>query len=255
MSSLRRLAHLTLGRRIMKTTRTLGFLGALLFGLGIGCGDASSSLGTDVMAITGGRLGGEQLALPDGDGPGARDHAGPSHRLELDDLVSLLGLSAEQVAQLQPILDATRTAAEEIRAQVRAGTVSKEEGCQKIKALRDAQKTQIMALLTAEQQAKFGTMRQHHHGPFDPSKLKEVLGLSDDQVSQVTAIQAASQSKISDLHAQVEAGTLSADAARTQIEQIKQDTMAQVKAVLTTEQQAELDKLLSHHRPGRRHRH
>lgn len=235
----------------MKTTLKLGFLGALVFGLGIGCGDASSSVGEDVMAITGGSLGGEQLALPDGEGPGARDHAGPSQRSELDELVSLLGLSAEQIAQIQPILDATRVSAEEIRAQVKAGTLSKEEGCQKIKALRDAQKAQIMVLLTAEQQAKFASMREHHHGPFDLTKLKDALGLSDEQVSQVSAIQAATQSKISDIHAQVEAGSLSADAARAQIEQIKQDTMAQVKAVLTAEQVAELDKLLAQRREGK----
>lgn len=239
----------------MKTTLKLGILGALVFGLGIGCGDMSSAVSEDVLAIVGGSLGGEQLALPDGDGPGARDHAGPSQRTELEDLVSILGLSTEQVAQIQPILDATRVAAEEIRAKVRAGTLGKEEGCAQIKALRDAQKTKIMALLTPEQQAKFGTMRTHHHGPFDPSKLKDVLGLSDEQVSQVSALQAASQSKISDLHAQVEAGTLSALEARTQIEQIKQDTMAQVRALLTADQQAELDKLLAQRPAGKRPRH
>ena len=230
----------------MKTTLTLGFVSALLFGLGMGCGDGSS-LSSDVMAITGGNLSGEQLALADCDGAGARDRAGPSRRDELAELTDLLGLSADQVAQIQPILDATRTAAEDIRAQVKAGTLTKEEGRAKIKDLHDAQNAQIMALLTTDQQAKFAAMRAHHHGPFDLTKLKDALGLSDDQVSQISAIQDATQTKISDLHAQVEAGTLSADDAHTQIEQLKKDSMDQVKAVLTADQQALLDKILAAH--------
>lgn len=240
----------------MKTTLKLGLLSALLLGLGIGCGDGS--LGSDVMAITGGNLGGEQLALADCDGAGARDRAGPSHRDELAELGDLLGLSADQVAQIQPILDATRAKAEEIRAQVKAGTLSKEEARAKIGTLHESQKTQIMALLTAEQQAKFAAMRDHHHGPFDLTKLKEALGLSDDQVSQISAIQTATQAKVSDLHAQVEAGTLSPDDAHVQIDQLKRDTMSQMKAVLSADQQDLLDKILAAHghrgphRPGGR---
>lgn len=229
----------------MKTTLKLGLLSALLLGLGIGC---DGSIGSDVMAITGGSLGGEQLALADCDGAGARDRAGPSHRDELAELTDLLGLSADQVAQLQPILDATRQKAEEIRAQVKAGTLTKEEGRAQIGALHESQKTQIMALLTAEQQAKFAAMRDHHHGPFDLTKLKDALGLSDDQASQIAALQSAAQAKIADLHAQVEAGTLSAADAHTQIDQIKQDTMSQAKAVLSADQQALLDKILAAHR-------
>ena len=230
----------------MKTSLSLGFVSALLFGLGIGCGD-SLSLGSDVMAITGGSLSGEQLALPDCDGAGARNHAGRTQLSELDELTSLLALSADQVAQIQPIFDATRAKAEDIRAQVQAGTLSKEEGRAQIKALHDAQNAQIMALLTPDQQTKFASMRDHHHGPFDLTKLKDAIGLSDDQVSQISALQDAAQSKISDLHAQVEAGTLSTDDAHTQIEQIRQDTMTQVKAVLSADQQAMLDKILAAH--------
>ena len=229
----------------MKTSRLTLWLGAVLFSLGIGCGSADTGIGSDALAVTGSDVNGEQLALPDGDGPGARDKAGPVAGDELGRLTSLLGLSADQVAQIKPILEATRQALDEVRAQVRAGSLSPEDAKAKVKSLHDAQKAQILALLTPEQQAKFSEMRAHHCGPFDLKRLTDALGLSSDQVSQIGALMSAAQQKSSEIHAQVEAGTLSLDAAHTELDQIRKDTQAAIQGVLTAEQQAELAKILS----------
>ena len=239
-----------------KTTKMLAakkitlWLGAVLFSLGVGCGSADSSIGSDALAVSGSDVSGEQLALPDGDGPGARDGAGRSAPSELSRLQSLLGLSADQVAQIQPILDATRAALEDLRAQVRTGSLSPADAKAKVKALHDEQKAKILALLTPEQQAKFSAMREHHCGPFDVERMAEVLGLSADQVTQISALMAAAQSKISDLHAQVEAGTLTADQAHTQIDQVRKDTQGAISNVLTAEQRDQLAQIMS--RPPRR---
>lgn len=235
----------------MKTTKKVSlWFGALLLSLGMGCGTAdSSSLGSDAFAVTGSDVAGEQLALPDGDGAGARDRAGRVQRSELERLTSLLSLTEDQIAQIQPILDATRTALEDVRAQVRAGSLSAADAKAKVKALHDEQKAKIMALLTPEQQAKFGEMRKHHCGPFDVQRMAEVLGLSDEQVSAIGDLMSGAQAKISDLHAQVEAGTLTIDEAHAQIDSIHKTTRDAINALLTAEQLAKLGELMK--RPPR----
>lgn len=230
----------------MKTTKKVSlWFGALLLSMGMGCGTAdSSSLGSDALAVTGSDVAGEQLALPDGDGAGARDRAGRVQRSELERLTSLLSLTEDQIAQIQPILDATRVALEDLRAQVRAGSLPAADAKAKVKALHDEQKAKIMALLTPEQQAKFGEMRKHHCGPFDVKRMAEALGLSAEQVTAIGDLMTASQSKISDVHAQVEAGTLAADAARAQIDQIHKDTRDAINGLLTAEQLAKLGEIM-----------
>lgn len=237
----------------MKTMNRKLWLGAILLSLGLGCGDGgSAALGTDVQSITGSDVGGEQLALPDGNGRGAMDGAGRVERSEIDRLKALLALTDDQVAAIAPILDATRKALEDLRAQVRAGSLSKEDAHAQVGALHEAQKAQILALLTPEQQAKWTDMREHHCGPFDIARLTEALGLSADQVTQITAITQAAQAKVNDVHAQVEAGSLSREDAHAQIGQIMADTKAAIDGVLTEEQKAELAKLMQSRRgrPG-----
>lgn len=234
----------------MKTAKRTIWLGVVLFSLGMGCGtaDSSSAIATDTLAVTGSSVSGEQLALPDADGPCARDKAGPAQRSELSQLESLLGLTAEQVSLIQPILDATRAALESLRAELKAGSVSAADAQAKVMALHEQQKAQILALLTAEQQAKFNQLRDHHCGPFDIARLTAALGLSAEQASQISSLMDAAQAQISALHAQVEAGTLTADAAHAQIGQILAATKSSIRGVLTADQQAQLDKLMAAHR-------
>lgn len=234
----------------MKTAKRTVWLGAVLFSLGMGCGtaDSSSAIAKDTLAVTGSSVSGEQLALPDADGPCAKDKAGPAQRSELSQLESLLGLTSDQVAQIQPILDATRAALENLRAELKAGTVGAADAQAKVMALHEQQKTQILALLTAEQQAKFTELRDHHCGPFDIARLTAALGLSADQVSQIGSLMDAAKAQITALHAQVEAGTLTADAAHAQIGQILAATKSAIRDVLTADQQAQLDRLMAAHR-------
>lgn len=236
----------------MKTTKRTAWVGSLIFSLGMACGnvDSGSAVGATSLAVTGSDISGEQLALPDGDGPCAKDGAGQVMPSELDHLTTLLGLIADQIAQLQPILDAMRTALESVRAQVKAGTLSPADARAQVRELHEQQKAQILALLTPAQQAKFTQMRDHHCGPFDIARLTAALGLSADQASQLSSLMSAAQAQVNDLHAQVEAGTLALADAHVQIEQIHAATQAAIKDVLTAEQQALLAKLMESGRPS-----
>jgi Spy/CpxP family protein refolding chaperone len=230
----------------MKAYKRMMWFGAMLFSLGIGCGGADGASSTsDVLSVTGGSVYAEQLALADADGAGATDGSGRVQRSELDELPRLLGLTSDQIAAIQPILDATRAALENVRAQVKAGTLSPADARVQVKSLHDSQKQQIMALLTPEQQAKWSSMREHHCDRFDLTRLSEVLGLSADQLSQISEIQSAAKAKADDIHSQVEAGTLSKDDAHAQLEQLRKDTEAAISAVLTDEQKAKLAEILA----------
>lgn len=231
----------------MRTTKRTAWLGAILFSLGIGCGSAAddSQVASDVLAVSGSNVNGEQFALPDGDGAGARDRAGPVQKSELAQLALLLGLSPDQIAAIQPILDATRAALEDVRAQVKAGVLSEADARARVKALHDNEKDQLLALLTPEQQTKFTAMREHHRDAFDLVKLTAALSLSDDQVGQISAIQHAARTKLEEIHTQVEDGTLSQQDAHIQVDQIRRDSQTAIEAVLTAAQKAELDKILA----------
>lgn len=237
----------------MKTKLWTRWMGICLFSLSVGCGSADSStqeVSASVLAAVGSDVSGEQLALPDGDGAGAKDKPGRCAVSELDHLKELLDLSSDQVTQIQPILDATRTALQNIRDQVNAGTLSHADAQAQVKALHDQQRTQILALLTPEQQSKWTQMRDHHRGPFDIAGLAKVLGLSAEQSSQIETLSNATQTKINDVHAQVEAGSLSKDDAHTRIGQILSDTKNAISAVLTPAQQSQLEQILAHSGPG-----
>lgn len=235
----------------MMTMKRISWVGVVLFSLGLGCGgaDKSGAVASDVQAVLGSTVSAEQVALPDADGPAAKSLPGRVQPSELSELTRLLGLSAEQVAQIQPILDATRATLADLRAQVKAGTLSPADAQAQVKAAHEQQKTQILALLTADQQAKFNQIHDHHRDPFDLDRLTAALGLSTDQVSQIRDIMSAAAEKLSAIHAQVEAGTLSPTDAHTQLDQIRKDTQAAIEGVLTADQQAELAKILAAH-PG-----
>lgn len=225
----------------MKRIRLAAIFGSFLFGAGMaGCGNPAGGTASAITSVAGNELSGEQLAMADGSGAGADDHAGKCGRNELDRLTALLGLSADQVTQIQKILDDTRQALKDLRAGVRAGTVTKADAEIKAKALHDQEKQQILALLSADQQAKFNAMRDHHGEPFDLARLAQALGLSADQQAKIKDLLTGTRIQIDAINAQAEAGTLSEADARTQIKQLLDAQLAAVKALLTADQIAKL---------------
>lgn len=88
--------------------------------------------------------------------------AGGGQRLER--LISELNLSAEQQAQIKPLIEAAHTQAEAVRAD---SSLSREQKMAKLRETHQALRGQLQGILTAEQKQKLETLRENfreHHG-------------------------------------------------------------------------------------------
>jgi Spy/CpxP family protein refolding chaperone len=83
----------------------------------------------------------------------------------LERLTKALDLTPEEVTQIKPILETQRTQMQAIRADT---TLTQQDKMAKAKDVHEATTTQINAILTPEQQAKYAEMQQkmhnHRHG-------------------------------------------------------------------------------------------
>lgn len=223
----------------MKTLRLFALCGTLVFGAGAGCGGYAGQADSAVTSVVGSDVASGSLALAEGEDRLA-DDGGSRKRPDVSRLKELLGLSDEQVTKIQAIEQSTRDALAAIRQQVKDGAITKDEAHAQAKALRDDQKAQVLAVLTAEQQAKFAELRAQHGRPFDLDRLTTLLGLSADQVTQIQTIVSDTKTKVNDIRSQVESGALSADDARAQIKALLDAQLAAIKGVLTADQLAKL---------------
>ena len=159
----------------------------------------------------------------------------PSPEQRTEQLQNELGLTDAQVAQIQTIQQAERT---------------------QMDSLRSSFDQQITAILTAEQAEQFKAMQQQRPQEGRPqgkntmpppappvdgarppqggkddmlAKLKTDLGLTDEQVTQLATIQ---------------------QEQRKQMEALRADTQAQIKAVLTAEQAEKFQQLQARQRPN-----
>jgi len=83
----------------------------------------------------------------------------------LEKLTAALGLTPSEQAQIKPILDTLHTTN---LATIKDPSIARPDKMARIKAARDAANTQILALLTPDQQAKFTAMLErmkNHHRP------------------------------------------------------------------------------------------
>jgi Spy/CpxP family protein refolding chaperone len=86
------------------------------------------------------------------------------------------------------------------------------------------------------------------HGP-NVDNIAKILDLTDDQKAKFKAALVAQQQKIKALMTDQ---SLSQDDRRAQAKQLREDLNAQLKGILTEEQLAKWQQIMSHHRPGQR---
>jgi Spy/CpxP family protein refolding chaperone len=99
-------------------------------------------------------------------GPGGPGGGGGGAKM-LDRLTNELNLSSSQVAQIQPILDASHA---QVQATMQNTSLAQADKFSEIKQTMESASTQINALLTPAQQAQYAALKQdfHHrrHGPW-----------------------------------------------------------------------------------------
>ena len=134
------------------TIQVLALSGMLTLGMGAGFAQAGST---------------DQAAPPaQGEGPGGgMRHRGPiSPEEQLAHLTKSLSLSADQQAQVKPILEARRTEMMQLH---QDSSMSHDDKMTKMKALDDDSHSKIEAVLNDQQKAKFEKMRdrqEQEHG-------------------------------------------------------------------------------------------
>lgn len=188
----------------------------------------------------------EVSVVTDGSAPLPSERARP----RLDRLQSALDLTDDQVAQIEAIITSTRDQLSPIHEQVRDGSLSREDARTQIEAIRADKKAQIEAVLTSEQAEQFAELRQQHGRQFNRQRLAEFLNLTDDQKTQIETLMQTRKDDLKSIREQVEAGTLTREEARTQIQALRESERDQITALLTEEQLEQFNSLQRHSRFG-----
>jgi Spy/CpxP family protein refolding chaperone len=90
-----------------------------------------------------------------------RGHGGMSPDKQLEHMTKALDLTADQQAQIKPLLEAHQQQAMQLRQDT---SISQDDKHTKMQALNTDTHTKIEAVLTDTQKAKFEKMQQHHEG-------------------------------------------------------------------------------------------
>lgn len=169
-------------------------------------------------------------------------------RPRLDRLQEALGLTDDQVAQIEAIINDTRVSLQRIREQVRDGSLTREEAREQIRALHEDQRSRIEAVLTEEQLAQWEALREQHGRQFHRPPLQRFLQLTDEQAAQLEAIMHSTWEQLHAIRDQVEAGTLAPEEARAQIRALREAEREQIASILDEDQLRRFSRLMRHHR-------
>ncbi len=174
---------------------------------------------------------------------GQQRRAPRQHGPDLERLAQSLGLSEEQKGQLQQI---GREQAEQVRAIREDDSLTNEEKRAKIQELNTARQDRFRGILTAEQQEKFGQMRQRRgrrssgRGPrAGPGfgRFGEGLDLSEEQREQIEQTRTEHREQIQVLR---EDQNLSPEERRARMQELRQNRQGRMREILTAEQQERL---------------
>jgi protein CpxP len=177
-----------------------------------------------------------------------------------DRLAQELGLTADQQTKMRQVMEQNRAQMKALRDDQ---SLSQEDRMAKMRALRQAEKTQMDAILTPEQKQKMESMRENHpggpgmgHGEggmgpggMNPGEhLAKELNLTQDQQSKVSAIFKQNEQQMRAIH---DDKSLSPEDRHAKMQQIHESMKSQMNGVLTSEQQQKFAQLQKEHGPGR----
>jgi Spy/CpxP family protein refolding chaperone len=155
-----------------------------------------------------------------------------------------LNLSEDQRAKVQTILQGERSQIQALRSNT---SLSEEQKKQQARELRQANHQQLLAILTPEQQAKMKQVhgqRMGRHAAFNAGRRFQALNLTDQQKSQLKPVFESSRQQMQALRSDT---SLTPELRREKMQQIRQNQMAQMKSILTPEQQQQMQQMRGRH--------
>jgi Spy/CpxP family protein refolding chaperone len=161
--------------------------------------------------------------------------------VSMDKLTKALNLTPDQVSKIQAIHEDAKT---QMQAIVADKSLTADARKAKLTELRESTRSQIMAVLTPDQQAKWKELAAARKTEgFD--RMSKMLGLTPDQRAQIKSIK---DTEKADIQAVRDDQTLSADAKLARVKEIRAAARDKFMAVLTPEQRAKLE--AAHKRMG-----
>lgn len=246
------------------SSRLAAVVGALVITISLGCGGNKNPFGSTnfgnvdtaaeaIATLQANAIGAELLVLSeDIEEVSSGDTLLPTEqpRPHFARLQETLGLTDDQMAQIEVIIDASRASRTAIIEQVRDGSLTREEARTQLQAIREQTKSQIEGVLTAEQITQFEELRANHGRQFNRRSLGDFLELTDEQRAQIETIMSGLHDQILSIREQVEAGTLTREEAMEQIKALRESERDQISALLTEEQREQFNRVLDHKRFG-----
>jgi Spy/CpxP family protein refolding chaperone len=167
-------------------------------------------------------------------------------------MMSKLNLTQQQQDQLTPIFQKQRDAAKAIKQDT---TLTPDQRKQKFDALRQDTQAQVNSVLTPEQQQQWAQMKAQGKQRMAANRQKmgarmaEKLNLSQAQQDQIKPLM---QKQREQAKAIWQDNSLTQDQKRTKMQQLHQDTQAQLNSILTPDQQQQWQQMRQNFR---QHRH
>jgi len=150
-----------------------------------------------------------------------------------------LNLTEDQRAKVQTLFQNEHSQMQALRGNAALTETQKKE---QARELRKNDHQQLLAILTPEQQAQLKQMhgRKGRHAAFKAGRRFQALNLSAEQKSQLQPIFQSSRQQMQALRADT---SLTPEQRHEKMQQIRQNQMAQMKSILTPEQQQQLQQM------------
>jgi Spy/CpxP family protein refolding chaperone len=155
-----------------------------------------------------------------------------------------LDLTAAQKAKWKDLRQQTASAVQAVRAN---NDLTEEQKTAQIKSLRQSARDQMRAVLTADQRAKLGEIRSHPRmlnalamHRMRMGLLARRLGLTSEQMAGIRDIRAKTMAAVKPIRADA---SLTPDAKRAKVREVVQAGRAQIRALLTPEQRAKVERM------------
>lgn len=189
-------------------------------------------------------------------GPGAMGpgHMGPHHRGQrgFDSMAQQLNLTDQQKTQMQSLMQTQRQQAQAVRQDT---SLTPEQRQQKMQELRQSTHSQMMGILTPEQQQKWQQLRSERmqrgwkgRGGKGPGAGMAALNLTPEQKSQIDPIRKSTHDQVMAVRND---SSLTPEQKQAKIRDIRQNGWSQINSILTPEQQQQWQQMKQRRRgPG-----